>query len=281
MTLGYQGDDGCADSAASGGIRLVDVTDPENPVIGKQVHLTFGSHTHTPYGDTGIIYNSAYNLANPFDHHRSEIVDVTDWENPHVAGEFMFPVGSTSHGCHDMIAEPELDRVICAAITETQIWDTTDPMAPEMVHILRNPLISIHHTVTTAWDGDLLIIGDEWTGALGPGCFDGGTAPIGAAWFYDISNPTDPELQGYFAPPHLGPDTPCTAHNFNVVDGHDVLVAGFFRAGTVLIDFSDPTSPELVDQVREDGSSVWAAYYHNGHVFTGDTERGVDVLKFT
>ena len=33
---------------------IVDITDPSNPVVGKQVPLHYGSHMHTPYGNTGI-----------------------------------------------------------------------------------------------------------------------------------------------------------------------------------------------------------------------------------
>jgi hypothetical protein len=288
MTLSSQSNDNCDDAAPGGGIRLIDVTDPHYPVVGTQLPLALGSHTHTPYGDSGIIYNSAYNLytniasnMHPEPHMRSEIIDVSDWENPVVVDEFMFPAGSISIGCHDMWPVPEWDRVYCAAISETQIWDTSDPLSPQIISTIHNPAISIHHTSTVSEDGNVLIIGDEWTGAIGPGCFDGGTAPIGSIWFYDISDETDPQLLSYFAPPHMGPGIPCTAHNFNTIEGHDVLVAAFFTAGTAVIDFSDPSSPTLIDLYQPGETDVWAAYYHNGHIFTGDRGRGLDVLMFT
>jgi hypothetical protein len=289
MTVSAQSDDNCPDANTVGGIRLIDVTDPADPIVGPQVQLDFGSHTHTPYGDTGIIYNSAYNLytnilahQNPMQHMRSEIIDVTDWSAPKVIGSFDFPTGSVSPGCHDIYPEVERNRTICAAITETQIWDTSDPAAPRLVSTIVNPLLTIHHTAATSNDGNILLIGEEWTGAIGPGCFDGGAAlPMGSIWFYDISDPANPRELSNFAPPHQGPETPCTAHNFNIIEGHDVVVAAFFRAGTMLIDFSDPTMPKLIQQLLPDGTDVWAAYYHHGHVFTGDRGRGVDVLGFT
>lgn len=288
MTLSSQADDNCDDAASTGGVRLIDVTDPMYPEVGRQVEMPFGSHTHTPWGDSGLIYNSAYNLYRnePDDqqvdqHRRSEIINITDWQNPEIVDEFVFPADSTSIGCHDIWPEPERDRAICAAVTETQVWDVSDPLEPQILSIIRNPLLSIHHTATTTQDGDILILGDEWTGALGPGCFDGGTAPIGALWFYDISDDTQPELLSWFAPPHQGPEVPCTAHNFNIIEGHPVLVAAFFKAGTVLIDFSDPTQPTLIDQYRPNDTDVWASYYHNGHIFTGDRGRGMDVLMFS
>lgn len=281
VTISSQSDDQCPDAAAGGGIRLVDVTDPATPVVLGQVPLKYGSHTHTPYGNTGLLYNSAYNLGNPtaspMDHHRSEIVNISDPENPVVDAEFLFPATSTSIGCHDILAEPALDRAICAGITETMIWDMTDPHAPKIVATIVNPLINIHHSAATARNSTLLVLGDEFGGAAAPACQPVGKAPTGAIWFYDITDASSPELLG-FVPPPMGPQgTMCTAHNFNVIDGTDMLVAGFYSQGTALIDFSDPTAPVIVDQERPDGTSSWASYHYRGVIFSGDGGRGLDV----
>lgn len=276
VTISYQGDDGCPDAAPTGGIRLVDVTDAANPVVLGQVALKFGSHTHTPYGDTGLLYNSAYDLANPYNHHRSEIVNVLDPANPKVETEFMFPMTSKSHGCHDILAEPERNRAICGGITETMIWDTTDPLAPKVVSTITDPLINIHHSAATARDGKLLILGDEFAGVIAPACHPAGKAPTGALWFYDISDPASPKRLGFFAPPAGPAGTVCTAHNFNTVEDRDLVVAGFYSQGTLLVDFSDPANPTLVSQQAPGGSS-WASYYYNGAVYSGDGVRGLDV----
>lgn len=280
-TISSQSDDKCPDAAPKGGIRLVDVTDPLNPVVLGQVPLKYGSHTHTPYGTTGLIYNSAYNLASnpaasPMDHHRSEIVDISNADAPAVVGEFLFPQTSTSIGCHDILAEPHLNRAICGGISETMIWDTTDPLKPVVVSTITSPLISIHHSAATARDGKLLILGDEYAGVLAPACHPAGKAPTGAIWFYDISDAKNPKQLGYVPPPAGAPGTVCTAHNFNVVEGRDQMVAGFYSAGTLLIDFTDPNAPKVLDQQKQDGTSSWASYYYRGAVFSGDGGRGFD-----
>ena len=277
VTISSQGDDACPDAAPGGGIRLVDVTNATAPVVLGQVPLNYGSHTHTPYGNTGLIYNSAYDLTNPFAHHRSEIVDVSDPDAPEKVGEFMFPQSSLSHGCHDILAEPQFDRAVCAGITETMIWDTTDPLAPKVVSTIRNPLLNIHHSAATARNGTLLILGDEFGGAIPPACQPAGVAPTGAIWFYDISDVASPEQLGFLPPPKGDAGTMCTAHNFNVIEGHDMLVAGFYSAGTLLVDFSDPANPVQVDQQKQAGTSSWASYYYRGAVFSGDGGRGLDV----
>lgn len=284
VTISSQSDDQCPDAAPKGGIRLVDVTNASAPIVLGQVPLAYGSHTHTTYGDTGILYNSAYNLASdatksPLDHHRSEIIDVTDPDAPQVVGEFLFPQDSTSMGCHDILDEPHLDRAICGGISETMIWDTTDPLTPKVVSYIRNPKISIHHSAATARDGTLLILGDEYAGVLAPACHPAGKAPTGALWFYDITNPATPVELGFFPPPAGDAGKACTAHNFNVVDGRDVLVAGFYSAGTVMVDFTDPKAPTMLDQQRQPGTSSWASYHYRGAVFSGDGGRGFDAYR--
>lgn len=283
VTISSQSDDKCPDAAPKGGIRLVDVTNPAIPLVLGQVPLKYGSHTHTPYGDTGLIYNSAYNLAgnplaSPLDHHRSEIVNISDPANPVVDGEFLFPDSSTSIGCHDILAEPQLNRAICAAISETMIWDTTDPHAPKVVATITNPLLTIHHSAATTRNGTLLALGDEYAGVLAPACHPASTAPTGAIWFYDLTTPSAPKELGFIPPPAGDPGTVCTAHNFNWVDD-DHLVAGFYSAGTLLIDATDPSSPSVLSQQRQAPTSSWASYFYRGAVFSGDGVRGLDVYK--
>ncbi|HVL49212.1 MAG TPA: hypothetical protein VM889_11695 [Candidatus Thermoplasmatota archaeon] len=277
-TISYQGDDGCPGAAPSGGIRLVDVTDPANPVALSQVPLKYGSHTHTPWGDTGLVYNSAYDLVNVMAHHKSEIVDVSDPTAPKVVGAFEFPATSKAPGCHDILAEPERSRAICGGIHETMIWDMKDPMKPRVIATLTNPAINIHHSAATALNGTLLIIGDESGGALAPACPAHGRTPTGALWFYTLAPNGDVQLKGYFSPPR-GNGNVCTAHNFNVVADRPLVVAGFYSGGTMLVDFKDPANPKLVSQVAPPDGSAWAAYWHEGAVYTGDGGRGLDVYR--
>ncbi|HLE97893.1 MAG TPA: hypothetical protein VI997_11025, partial [Candidatus Thermoplasmatota archaeon] len=58
MTISHSGDDGCPDAVPGGGIRVVDVTDPAEPVVLGQARVEGGSHSHTTWGDTGLVINS-------------------------------------------------------------------------------------------------------------------------------------------------------------------------------------------------------------------------------
>lgn len=278
LTVSSQSGDGCPGASSRGGIRLVDVTDPANPIVGPQVELAYGSHTNSPVGNTGLVYNSAYNLFNPLAHHRAEIVDVTDFTNPRVVREFAFPATSTSGGCHDILVELDRARAYCAALTETQVWDVSDPLDPVITATILNPAITIHHSAATIKGGDVLVIGDEWAGAIPPGgCAHRGLAPQGALWFYDVTLP-QPVPLGYWAPPATTVGL-CTAHNFNAVDGTDYLVGSAYQGGTFLVDATNPTLPATVDLEALPSATTWSAYAYRGYAFTGDLSRGLDAFR--
>ena len=225
-----------------------------------------------------------------------EVIDFADPAAP-VTSVFRFPaVALTAAGvpkpvlattCHDITftVTEEKQWAYCAGVTETHVWDIADPYNPEIIQVILNPLNNIHHGAWGARDGDILIIGDEFAGALGgPVCTDPIPNPYAALWFWDISDIAVPVPLGYYqigynslleADPSL-----CTTHFGNLVEDADLFILGWYTAGVTLIDFSDPTAPVEVAHFRPEGSmNVWDARYYEGHVYTGDTARGMDVLK--
>ncbi len=273
-------------TAASGtGMVFIDVTEPTQPEVLATVLGGTGGNVHNVavVPGTHLVYNSR-SLDTP----GVDIVDASDPETPEVVTTF----GTLT--CHDVTFHMPDDRAFCPGVRETQIWDVSDPEAPEVVSRVYNPAIQIHHWATTARNGSLLIIGDEFAGSTdaAAGCLAAtetpateGTVsdPVGAVWFYDISDEATPVPLGYVAPPLPAdnvPPTPCTAHFGEVLPDRDVMVIGWRAAGTYLVDFSDPSAPALVDHVTPTGDN-WEAVHHNGYVFTGDTQRGMDVFTFT
>ncbi len=177
------------------------------------------------------------------------------------------------------------------------------------------PVRTLHHLAMVNEDASVLIIGDEQNGGGTPGGCIGydentGTAsPTGALWFYDLSDETDPVLVAWLSPPTVtpavdpaapdpsgvDPNDPgtltrplrpytagvpnCTAHFGTLVPGEEKMVMAWYSAGVLLIDFSDPSSPRILDQYQPEGTNPWDARIHGGYVFTGDIGRGMDVLK--
>jgi hypothetical protein len=76
---------------------------------------------------------------------------------------------------------------------------------PKVLAHIVNPAINIHHSAAFNWEGDTLVLGDEPGGAaVSPGCVED-RAPLGALWFYGISNHAVPIPEGFFViPQHEG-----------------------------------------------------------------------------
>ena len=164
-----------------------------------------------------------------------------------------------------------------ACITESQIWDISDPENPTVVSHIVNPAINIHHSTTFSWDAQTLVIGDELGGALAtPGCFTGGHAPLGALWFYDVSDPSAPEPRGSFQIPQQEVSAFCTAHNFNTIPlrgDRDVLVTAWYNGGTAVVDFTDPSAPEQVGfAIPAEGgrAAAWSSYWYRGVIYANN-----------
>ncbi|MFA5944747.1 MAG: hypothetical protein WC876_09805 [Candidatus Thermoplasmatota archaeon] len=286
---------------ARGDVILVDVEDPTAPAFVSAAPVP-GSHTVMVIPGTAVVYNSrsiSAHVPGAGETGQIDIIDFTDPENP-VVSLYVFPAVAMTVGgvprpvlsttCHEMTANADLQRAYCAGVTDTMIWDVADPLHPVILQVIDYPLVNIHHSVYDAHNGTMLIIGDEFVGVAAPTpvCSDTVPYPTSAVWFFDISDLALPTPLGYFQIDYdaLGGSVEnqfpqyCSTHLGDVLHGRDLLALGWYSAGTILIDFSDPTAPVAVDHYRADGpTSTWEARFMDGYVYTGDTVRGMDILK--
>jgi len=293
------------------GIRIVSINDPANPVQVGAVDTPCGSHTHTIVPDTRhrdasgklaprlIVYVLSFPLTQQgvdcaSGTHRRIVVVEVPLKNPAAARIVSQPDVSPADGCHDVTvlldrrSTPARLLAGAACISESQIWDISDPVNPEILAHIVNPAINIHHSAAFNWEGGTLVLGDELGGAaVSPGCVED-SAPLGALWFYDISNPAVPIPEGFFVIPQREGEvaSPCTAHNYNIVplkDGRDVLVSAWYVGGTTVVDFTDRSDPQqiafYVPRTGVGGNS-WSSYWYNGFVYANNLgTRGVDVFE--
>jgi hypothetical protein len=157
---------------------------------------------------------------------------------------------------------------------------------PVHVGTVTNPLINIHSTAVPSADGKTLMIVDEEDDiAL---CEPGGHLPLGALWFYDITNVQKPVLRGYLGPqntfavgvPYFNGETEeCSAFGVELVPGQDRAVVSWISAGTSVVDFSDPSKPFTVGWNRPDGAAATAAQIVGGAIVASDENRGLDVFS--
>lgn len=277
------------------GIRIVSVSNPTKPEQIAAVDTDCGSHTHTLLPDTDhrdadgrpdprvLIYVSSYPLGgqgvdcNPASHRKVSVVEVP-LRRPTEARVISTPDVSPAVGCHDITVFPEQGIAAAACISESQLWDITDPANPVIVSHIRNPKMEIHHSSAFSWDGQVLVLGDEMGGAAAAaGCLAGGHAPTGSLWFYDVSDPANPVEQGWFTIPQDQPSMQCTAHNFNVVptkDGSRVLVTAWYNGGTHVLDFDDPANVTQLAYAKPAHGSSWSSYWYNGLIYVNNFDEG-------
>lgn len=277
------------------GIRIVSIADPANPVQIAAVDTDCGSHTHTLVPDTKhrgadgkqdprvLIYVSSYPLGgqgvdcNAAGHRKISIVEVP-LRRPAEASVIATPDVSPAVGCHDITVFPERGLAAAACITESQLWDISDPAQPRILSHIANPAMEIHHSSAFSWDGDVLVLGDEMGGAAAAaGCASGGHAPTGSLWFYDVSDPAKPAQAGWYTIPQNHPSLQCTAHNFNVVptrDGSRVLVTAWYNGGTHVLNFDDPANVEQLAYAKPAHGSSWSSYWYNGLVYVNNFDEG-------
>lgn len=280
-----------AGSASDGfeGIRVVDIgsLDSPTPTQVAFVRTDCGSHTHTLVPDQAnkrvLIYVLSYPLGvqtascNVLTHRKISVVEVP-LANPAAARVVSTPDVSPAIGCHDVTVLVPRKRAGAACITESQLWDISDPVHPRVVSHIVNPAINIHHGTTFSFDGRTLAIGDELGGAaVAPGCVGGNEhVPIGAIWFYDVSNPALPLLRGTYRIPQSVTSTLCTAHNFNTVPvetERDLLVSAWYRGGTTVVDFTDPANPEQVGFYIVQSatpSNSWSSYWYRDQIYANN-----------
>jgi hypothetical protein len=274
----------CSPGEGKEGIRIIDISNRNQPKSIAFAETIHGSHNLTVVGDTGYVYISSYKLADATALKGVSIVDINDPHNPTV--KFLqFPNAEqdpnysvmksetgllqTSPGCHDIGVDMEKNLAFCGGITETQIWDITNPADPVIITTIVNPAINIHHGAYDNKDGDILIIDDEFAGAAGgPSACTFESTPTGALWFYDISDPRNPVLQSYWSPDMTNLDSQfCTSHFFGVFPDRDWVAGSWYESGLRVVDFSDPTNPvEKAFYVPED-AVFWAAYPYKGYIY--------------
>ncbi|HET7482504.1 MAG TPA: hypothetical protein VFK89_06535, partial [Actinomycetota bacterium] len=218
-----------AQSTAWEGVRIIDISNPQQPKEVKAVYTDCGSHTHTlsPDGKVLYIYVQSYPLGapapkcNPASHNKISVIKVP-LDDPASAEVVSTPSVAPAIGCHDVTVVPPKHLAVAACISESQVWDIKDPANPTVLAHIYNPEINIHHSSQLTWDGKILALGDETGGGGANGCAGQQDSTTGAMWFYDLTDPSNPQQVGHYALPRTpAPDEVCTTHNFDIIPMND------------------------------------------------------------
>lgn len=294
------------------GLRIVDISNPRRPRQTGFVETECGSHTQTliPGKRVSYIYVDSYPLGpdaecTELNHPEGEfsVVRVPN-ERPErakvVGVPRILPSGAAPDavGCHDTGVLPARDLAVASCLGAWVLLDISNPVEPRRLAYVQNELIELDHSAQLTWDGKYAVIGDEHAGAAGGGgCSTDQESPVGAMWFYDITDRRNPELKGSYSLPRVPPvDSPeeaerfrCTTHNYMVLPMRDrdryIAVSPYYSGGLSVVDFSKPSAPKelgyYLPQVEGKNPDMWSGYWYRGRIYTNEhaSQLGVSAFK--
>ncbi|SBT66398.1 LVIVD repeat-containing protein [Micromonospora sediminicola] len=297
------------------GIKIFDIRDKRNPRYIKSVETACGSHTHTlvPGKDRRnvYLYVSSYSPRAEFPdcqppHDSISIVKVpvkSPTSASVVATPNLFPDGgypgipgqtSATTGCHDITAYPSKDLAAGACMGDGVLLDIKNREAPRVIERITDAEnFAFWHSATFNNAGTKVVFTDELGGGGAATCNEVVGPNRGADAIYDITGRGDArklEFRSYYKIPRVNADTEnCVAHNGSLipVPGRDIMVQAWYQGGISVWDFTDSRQPKEIaywergpldaTQLRTGGS--WSAYWYNGHIYSSDIQKGLDVLE--
>jgi hypothetical protein len=202
---------------------------------------------------------------------------------------------SATTGCHDITAYPSKDLAAGACMGDGVLFDISDREKPRVINRVQDDKnFAFWHSATFNNDGTKVVFTDELGGGGAPTCNDKIGPTRGADGIYDITGRGDDrklEFRSYFKITRNQADTEnCVAHNGSLipVKGRDIMVQSWYQGGVSVWDFTNSEHPReigffergpLADTAKTGGS--WSAYYYNGHIYSSDIQKGLDVLEIT
>ncbi|MEU4715390.1 hypothetical protein AB0F73_17265 [Micromonospora purpureochromogenes] len=296
------------------GIKVFDISDKANPRYIKAVETDCGSHTHTlvPAKDkkSVYLYVSSYRplveLPDCQPPHDSISIVKVPLKKPTdaavVAMPNLFPDGgyegspghSTTSGCHDITAYPSKDIAAGACMGDGILMDISNREAPRVINRVRDTVnFAFWHSATFNNAGTKVVFTDELGGGGAATCNEVVGPNRGADAIYDITGRGDARtmvFRSYYKIPRANTDTEnCVAHNGSLIPvfGRDIMVQAWYQGGISVWDFTDSTKPKEIgfwergplSATQLTTGGAWSTYYYNGHIYSSDIQKGLDVLE--
>ncbi len=294
------------DLSPAGGVVVVDLADPWRPRAVGFVAVPGAAHNTTAHPTQPYLYVSESEGLSPG---APAPVHIVDWSNPRAPTLLPdFGLGLVD-SAHDITFNADGSRAYVAAGFGgfVVILDTTKPTEPAVLGRINDLAINFTHQADPTPDGNYLLITDELAGAEG-NLF----CPGGGIHVWDISDETRPVKVGaYFIPetyafagwgprPAPVPGVPnifrCTAHVMRIAPDSKTLVMGWYSEGIQVLDISGigpgvsvgfgGQEPRM--GIRRLGywkvafGDAWSAKMDDrGYVYTGDTQRGMDIVRYS
>ena len=206
--------------------------------------------------------------------------------------------------CHDVTAYPAIGLLAGACASHGLLVDIRNPEKPVRLDAAADTNFSLWHTAVFSNDGKKVVFTDEWGGGTSPNCQATHPLEMGGNTTLTIGPDRKFKQHAYFKiPTAQTAQENCVSHNGSLVPvpGRDIMVQGWYQGGVDVIDFTDPNRPveiaffdrgpvdppaaagaDTTDATRRRRGTIggsWGAYWYNGHVYSSEMARGLDILE--
>jgi hypothetical protein len=284
------------------GLHVFDISDLSDPDLVASVDLPCGTHTNTLVpdrrNDRVLVYSSNSNAPCPW-------IDIVEVPLDDPSSAAFLRQEPSDHTCHDIaVILGDVRKAACAGGEGMRVFSLGGPNGgsiedPQLLFHTVEPGVTIGHSASWSWDGEVIIFGHEPGGGVDDQCK--ATDPVinRSLVFYD--GDTGARLGMWTLPRPQSDAENCTIHNYNVVplrNGRDILVQGSYQSGTSVVDFTDPT--RAVELAWSDPppipvtfatpfcqppgcelGGVWSSYWYNDLIYETNITEGLNLFEFT
>ena len=196
--------------------------------------------------------------------------------------------GRTTTQCHDITVYPAIGLAGGACAGYGLLLDIRNPANPKRIGEVADPNFSFWHSATFSNDGSKILFTDEWGGGSQPRCRSTDKPEWGANAIFTLRNGKMDFVRYYKLPAPQTNEENCVAHNGSLipVPGRDIMVQSWYQGGISIFDWTDPTRPTEIafhdrgpmDATKLVSGGTWSAYWYNGHIYSSEMSRGLDVF---
>lgn len=201
------------------------------------------------------------------------------------------PKGNNTDQCHDITVYSAIGLAAGACSGNGILLDIKDPANPKRIDAVNDKNFSYWHSAAFSNDGKKVVFTDEWGGGLGARCRANDPNVWGADAIFNLTNNKLSFASYYKLPAAQSESENCVAHNGSLVPipGRDIKVQAWYQGGISIMDFTDASRPMEIayfDRGAIDPKMVilggsWSAYWYNGHIYSSEIARGLDVFELT
>ncbi|MBP6003333.1 MAG: hypothetical protein KA746_07860 [Pyrinomonadaceae bacterium] len=193
--------------------------------------------------------------------------------------------------CHDITVYSAIGLAAGACSGNGILLDIREPANPKRIEAVNDKNYAYWHSASFSNDGKKVVFTDEWGGGMGARCRATDPNVWGANAIFNLDKGKLTFGNYYKLPAAQGDTENCVAHNGSLVPipGRDIKVQAWYQGGISIMDFTDPAKPMEIasfDRGPIDANMLvlagpWSAYWFNGHIYSSEIARGLDVLELT